>query len=213
MAEDEDIYELQKELEKARTFDFEGFGDIDRSRSTGRIEPGQDSKTYDLEKVTKKVKVRGFELEEPKPPEPDAEERALRKADPTADIKRNREEYRVMCPVCRDTHKCQACHGRGRVKLIFKCKVCMGSGKCQECDKETRVHCPQCDEPISKFSPTCSKCGLLFSCPVCGSQLPAMGTRCMMCHTEFLCDQCGKPYPRHYSWRCPHCSHWNERRP
>ncbi|MGA1820641.1 MAG: hypothetical protein ACMUHU_06500 [Thermoplasmatota archaeon] len=81
---------------------------------------------------------------------------------------------------------------------------------CQECDKEIEVHCPQCNEPVSKFASTCTKCGLLMTCSVCGSALPAMATKCLMCHAEFKCRNCKKPYPRQYTWRCPHCSHWNE---
>lgn len=212
MADEEDPYELQKELEKAKTFSFSGSNDVDRSDSAEWIEPGLDAETYDLEKVTKTIKVKGFELEEPEPPEPDAEIKALQKADPTADYKRNREAYRIMCPTCNDTKKCQECKGRGRIKFIFKCKVCMGTGKCQDCDRDIEVQCPHCDEQISKFSPVCKKCGLSITCPVCNSRMPSMGTRCIMCQTEFRCDNCDKIYPRQYSWRCPHCSHWNERK-
>ncbi|MEA3557933.1 MAG: hypothetical protein U9R75_01640, partial [Candidatus Thermoplasmatota archaeon] len=65
---EEDPFELQKELRNAKTFDFEGSADIDRSGTREWIEPGLDAKTYDLDKVTKTMKVRGFDLEEPDAP-------------------------------------------------------------------------------------------------------------------------------------------------
>jgi hypothetical protein len=210
VVDEEDPYEFQKELEKAKTFDFSDSADIERPDEAAFIEPTLEAKTFDLDNVTETVKVQGFDLKEPPKPAKDAERKALAKADPTADFKRNREAYGIMCPICKDSKKCIDCKGRGRVKLFFKCKTCMGTGKCIECDREVEIHCPQCREPMSKFSSTCNKCGLLIKCSVCSSPLPAMATKCMLCHAEFTCRNCGKPFPKQYSWRCPHCNFWNE---
>jgi hypothetical protein len=210
VAEEEDPYEFQKELEQAKTFSFSDFKEFGVSDEAEWIEPTMDAKTFNLDEVKDTIKVQGYDLKEPPKPAKDAEKKALARADPTADFKRNREAYGIMCPICKDTKKCQACHGRGRIKLFFKCKECMGTGKCQDCDREIEIHCPQCDKPISKFTSTCTKCGLLIKCPVCSSPLPAMATKCMMCRAEFKCKVCRKPIPKAYTWRCPHCNHWNE---
>jgi len=208
--EEEDPFGFQKELEKAKTLTLTVTKDFDVTEVTDWIEPSLDAKTYNLDEVTNTIKVEGYDLKEPPKPARDAEKKALEKADPTADYKRNRTAYGIMCPVCKDTKKCPDCKGRGRVKLIFKCKTCVGTGICTACDSDIEVHCPQCDHPISKYASTCTKCGLLMTCSVCGSALPAMATKCIMCHTEFKCRICKKPFPRQYTWRCPHCSHWNE---
>jgi hypothetical protein len=210
VSDEEEIFELQKELGKAKTFSFSNSKNIERSDHAEWIEPTLDAATYNLDDVTDTIHVKGFDLKEPPKPAKDAEKKALARADPTVDYKRNREAYGIICPICKDTKKCPDCRGRGRKKLIFKCKTCMGTGKCSKCDEDIEVHCPQCEEPISKFTSTCRKCGLLFQCPVCGSALPAMATKCMMCHIEFECKMCGKSIPKQYTWRCPHCSHWNE---
>jgi hypothetical protein len=210
VSEEEDTFELQKELEQAKTFSFSDSKEIERSDNAEWIEPTLDAQTYNLDDVTETVKVEGFDLKEPPKPEKDAEKKALARADPTADYKRNREAYGIICPSCNGTKKCQDCGGRGRKKLIFRCRTCMGTGICTKCDEDIVVPCPKCEEVISKFASSCRKCGLLFQCPVCNSTLPAMATKCMMCHSEFECKMCGKPIPKQYTWRCPHCSHWNE---
>ncbi|MFW3145391.1 MAG: hypothetical protein ACMUIE_01090 [Thermoplasmatota archaeon] len=210
MEDDEDPMEFRKKLEKAKTFEFSDSASIERSEEVEWIEPTLDVETFDLEKVTKTIKVQGYELREPEAPAPDAEKKALQRSDPTADFKRNREALGIICPTCKGTGKCPECKGRKRVKLIFRCKKCMGTGICPDCSSDLPVPCPQCREPISKFSSTCSKCGLLLHCPVCGSQLPAMATKCMHCSTEFLCHSCSKSYPRQHSWKCIHCGYWNE---
>jgi hypothetical protein len=210
VSDEEDDFELQRELEKAKTFTFSEAKSIDRSEAAEWIEPSLDAKMIVMDDVTDTIVYKGGEIKEPPKPAKDAEKKALAHADPTSDYKRNREAYGIMCPVCHDSKKCIDCKGRGRIKLIFKCKTCMGTKICTKCDLDVEVHCPKCDEPVSKFSPTCNKCGTLFQCPVCGSQLPAMGTKCMMCHAEFKCRMCGKPFPKQYSWRCPHCFTWNE---
>ncbi len=210
VADEEDPYEFQKELEKAKTFDFADSKNVERSGDAAWIEPTLDAKTYNLDEVKDTIKVKGYELKEPPKPAKDAEKKALARADPTAEFKRNRKEYAIMCPICKDTGKCIECKGRKRVKIFFKCKTCMGTGKCQDCNKDVEIRCPQCSEPISKFTSTCTKCGLLIKCPVCSSPLPAMATKCMLCHAEFKCQSCGKPFPKPYTLRCPHCYHWNE---
>lgn len=210
MAEEEDTYYFQKELSKAKEFSFSDSKVVDRSETAVWIEPTQDVEQYDLDSVKDTFKVQGFELDEPPPPDPDAIEKALKRADPIADFKRNREEYGILCPVCFNKKKCVECGGRGRKKLIFKCKNCDGTGKCPDCDRDIDVRCPQCEEPISKYSDRCLKCGLQFTCDSCGSPLPSMATKCISCKQEHKCKSCRKPYPRHYSWRCPHCHHWNE---
>jgi hypothetical protein len=210
VSDEADDFELQRELEKAKTLTFSESKTIERSDSAQWIEPSLETETINMDEVTDTIFYKGGELKEPPKPEKDAEKKALARADPTADYKRNREAYGIMCPICKDTKKCQTCKGRGRIKLIFKCKTCMGTGICTKCDEEVEVHCPKCDEPVSKFASTCRKCGTLFNCSVCGSALPAMATKCMMCHAEFKCRICDKPFPKQYSWRCPHCNHWNE---
>lgn len=210
MNEEEDSFGFQKELQKARTLEFSLSGNLEIPEGADIIEPSLDAKTYDLDDVTETIRVEGFDLKEPPKPAKDAEKKALEGADPTADYKRNRTAYGIMCPVCNGSGKCVVCKGSGRRYLILKCRECMGTGVCQECDKEVEVPCPQCGEALSKFASTCTKCGLLITCPVCGFPLPTMATICMMCHAEFTCGNCGRPYPRQYSWRCPHCGHWNE---
>ncbi|MBN1538790.1 MAG: hypothetical protein JW939_01495 [Candidatus Thermoplasmatota archaeon] len=210
MNEEEETFDLTKELRKARTMEFSLSEDFKAPEGADVIEPSLDAKTYDMDGVTDTIKVEGFELKEPPKPAKDAERKALERADPTADYKRNREAYGVMCPVCKGSGKCVACKGRRRRYLVLKCKECMGTGVCQYCDRDLEVACPQCGEAVSKFASTCTKCGLLLTCPVCGSPLPAMATICMMCQAEFRCRNCDKPYPRQFSWRCPHCGHWNE---
>jgi hypothetical protein len=207
--DEEETYSFMKKLEKAEEFDFKDSREISRTEEAGWIEPSENAERFDLEKVTGTVKVQGFDLDEPPQPEPDAVEKALMRSDPTADYKRNRKDFGIICPICMGSGKCVECHGRGRRKLIFKCKNCGGTGKCPDCERDVNVRCPQCDEPISKFSDTCSKCGLTISCRKCGANLPAMATRCPSCKTDFKCRNCRKPIPSQYSLRCPHCNQWN----
>jgi RecJ-like exonuclease len=208
----EDPLAFRRMLEKARDLDLSGIDKVgERVVSDSTYEMPDEVKLIDLDNVQARMKVQGYDLKEPDAPDPEAVSKALKKSDPTGDYKRNRGGYKVICPVCNDTHKCQNCKGRGRVKLILKCKVCMGTGKCQGCDRENDVTCPQCKTWISQYSDVCKRCGLSFRCPACGSTMPAMGTRCLSCKAEFKCSICGKPYPRQFSWRCPHCAGWNER--
>lgn len=209
---EEDPFEFLKMLEKAKTLKYSTEEVVKRPENTGVIEPGLDAKTFDLDKVKKTVKVSGFELKEPPKPKKGAERRALKRSDRLADYRRNMLNYGILCRTCMGSGKCPECKGRGRVKLIFRCRGCGGDKKCPDCEKDAVVDCPQCKEPMSRFSDTCTKCGLLIHCPKCYSPLPAMSTKCMSCKTEFVCSSCGKPYPRPYSWRCPHCRHWNERK-
>lgn len=209
VAENEDPFEFQKKLEKARQFSFSDSRNIERREDVDWIEPDENANVFDLEKVTGTVKVQGFELDEPPPPDPHAVEEALKRSDPIADHKRNRESFKVICPTCLGSGKCQGCRGRGRVKLIFKCKVCGGTGKCRDCDMDTGVNCSKCGEPVSRYADNCRRCGVQYSCPQCGRNLPAMATKCTGCHQEFICGFCDKPYPRHFSHRCPHCNAWN----
>ncbi len=210
MSEEKDVDEFQKELEKAKTFSFSDSPKIERSEAVEWIEPTVDASRFDMDSVKDTIKVQGYELEEPEPPDPEAVKKAMRRSDPTADYRRNKNAYGIICPICFDSKKCVECNGRGRKKLFFRCKNCNGSGKCPECEKDIGVHCPKCDEPVSKYSDTCRKCGVRFSCPECSSNIPAMATTCVSCKTTFKCKYCGKPYPRQYSWRCPHCNHWDE---
>jgi hypothetical protein len=210
VSDEEEDFELQRELEKAETFSFSDSKTVERSESASWIEPSLDAKTYNMDEVTDTISYKGDDLKEPPKPSKDAETKALARADPTADYKRNKEAYGIMCPICHDSKKCQECKGRGRIKLIFKCKKCLGTGICTKCDEEIDIHCSKCDEPLSKFDSTCRKCGTLYQCPVCSSPLPVMATKCLMCHAEFVCKICRKPYPKQYTWRCPHCFHWNE---
>ena len=211
--EDDDPFAFQKRLSEAKTLDFSETKTFERSEdlySEKTIEPDEKAKIIELDKVTKTFRVQGYDLPEPKKPRPGAEKRALKKDDRTSEFKRNRKDYRVICPTCLGTGKCQNCNGKGKVKIFFKCKVCMGTGKCQDCDKDIEVDCPYCGNPISMYTDVCMKCGKFFSCPECQAPLPAMGTRCMVCKTEFNCKNCDKPYPVAYSWKCPHCGFWNE---
>jgi hypothetical protein len=208
----DDPLAFRKKLENARFLDMSGITAVSESVVSGSFYQEPESvKLIELDNVVKRMKVQGYDLEEPKPPDPEAVKRALRKSDPTGDYKRNKAGYKILCPVCNDTHKCPKCKGRGRVKLILKCRTCMGTGKCQGCGQENDVTCPQCKKWISQYSDTCLKCGLSFRCPGCGSPLPAMATRCLSCKAEFKCRFCSKPYPRQFSWRCPHCAAWIER--
>jgi hypothetical protein len=211
VSEEEDPFEFRRELEKAKTLDFSEVETIHRDDRTDSIEPSENAELIDLEKVKKTYKVQGYDLPEPKKPKPGIEKESLKKDDRTIDYKRNREGYRVMCPTCKGSKKCNNCGGRGRIKLIFKCKECLGTGICPDCDRDIKIKCPQCGKMVSEYSDTCYNCGLLFHCPKCYSSLPAMATRCMICKTEFECHKCGKPYPRAYSWRCPHCDNWNKK--
>ncbi len=207
--DEEDTFSFQKKLEGVKTFDFGGSAEVKRAEGADWIEPSLDAKVFDLEKVTGTVKVQGFELDEPTPPDEDAVEKALKRSDPNADYKRNSQDFGIICPICFGKGKCVECRGTGRRRLILKCKNCGGSGKCPECERDIEVRCPQCSEPISKFSDTCKKCGLTLKCHNCGSNLPAMATRCPSCKTEFKCNNCKKAFPTHFSLRCPHCNHWN----
>jgi len=210
--EDEDPLSFRKKLEKAKTLDLSHVVAVRESMETDAMyEEPEEVKLIVLDKVQARMKVQGYDLPDPDEPDPDIVRKTLKKADPTADYKRNREGYKVLCPVCLDTRKCQTCKGRKRVKLVLRCKTCMGTGKCQECDSENDGTCPQCKEWVGQYADSCRKCGLSFRCPSCGSSMPAMGTRCISCKAEFKCSSCRKPYPRGHSWRCPHCGHWNER--
>ena len=211
MSEEIDPLSFQKKLEKAKTLDLSDAPVAEFKKGDDWIEPQRDVKIIELEKVKKRFKVQGYDLPEPEKPKKNAEKNALKRADRTGDYKRNRNNYRVMCPTCKGTGKCKVCGGRKRVKLFFKCKKCMGTGICTDCDRELKVKCPQCGNMISEYSDTCRKCGIQFQCPVCYSAIPAMATRCQSCGTEFNCKSCGKPYPRAYSWKCQHCKHWNEK--
>jgi hypothetical protein len=207
--DEEDTYSFQNKLKDAKTFDFANSKEVIREEEAEWIEPTENADRFDLEKVTGTIKVQGFELDEPPPPDPKAVEKALKRSDPTADYRRNSKEFGIICPVCFGNGKCVECKGRGRVKLIFKCKNCGGSGKCPDCERDIDVGCPQCHEPLSKFSDTCLKCGLTVNCKICGSKLPTMATRCPSCKTIFKCKNCDKTIPLQYSLRCPNCNHWN----
>lgn len=209
MDEGGDPLSFRKRLEKAGEMDLSSSGNVVRDETAVWIEPDDEARTIEMDDVKGLIKVQGYDISDPEPPSPDAEARALRKADPTADYKRNAKAYGVMCPTCLGSGKCQECGGRGRVKLIFKCKVCGGSGKCQECKKESEIDCPQCGGFVSQYADSCMKCGLSFTCAECGAHMPAMGTKCISCMTEFKCPKCRKAYPRAFSWRCPHCKSWN----
>jgi hypothetical protein len=210
--EQEDPLAFRKKLEKARPLDLSGVEKVSEQVRTDIIyEMPDEIELIELDNVVKRMKVQGYDLREPDRPDPEAVKKALKKSDPTGDYKRNREGYRVLCPVCNGSRKCPACKGRGRVRIILRCRTCMGTGRCQGCGRENDVTCPQCREWISQYADSCRRCGLSFRCPACGSPLPAMGTRCLFCRTEFKCLACGKGYPRQFSWRCPHCSTWNER--
>lgn len=211
--EEEDPFEFQKRLSRAKTLDFSDSGTFVREddiRGEKTIEPDEKAEIIDLEKVTKRFKVQGYDLPEPRKPSPDAEREAIGRDDRTSDFKRNRKDYKVMCPTCLGSGKCQNCNGKGRVKLFFKCKVCKGTGKCPDCEKDQKINCPQCGEKISMYTDVCLNCGKFFHCPECQAPLPAMATRCMVCGTDFVCMRCDEHYPRAYSWRCPHCGFWNE---
>ena len=209
MEGEEDPFELTRRLERAGTVDRSNVATVERSDDIVFVEPDLGAKILDLQKVKKRVKVRGYDLKDPPKPKKDAEKKALKRADKTADYRRNRENYRIFCPTCRGSGKCPGCRGKGRVKLFFKCKRCGGSGICSDCGKDTMIECPQCHELLSKYSDSCTKCGLQFTCEKCYSPLPAMATRCMKCKNEYICNYCGKPYPRSFSWKCPHCGRWN----
>jgi len=209
VVEEEDPFEFRKELEKAKTFDFAGSSTVERSKEAEWIEPAPDAGIFDLDSVKATIKVQGYEKEEPPPPDPRNVKKALERSDPTADYKRNRELYSIMCPVCWDTGKCQDCKGRGRRKLIFKCRTCDGTGKCRECDKDHDLDCPKCGSAVSRFSDKCTRCGNTFQCPDCGSTLPSAASMCPHCGVKFICDSCGKRFPKALSRRCPRCGHWN----
>jgi len=209
VAEEEGTDEFLKQLERSKTLSFEDSKTVERNGDAEWIEPSEDSERIDLSKVEKTYHVQGFDLEEPEPPEEGIEEKVLKGADETADMKRNRNEYKVFCPTCRGTGRCPGCNGRKRVMLFFKCKKCLGTGRCPDCDTELMVPCPQCGEEISIYSTTCRKCGTFFTCPECGAGVPALATRCMMCREEFKCRECGKDFPAAYTGKCPHCGRWN----
>jgi len=211
VSDEEDPLSFRRRLEKASEMDLSAVASVERDDSSGWIEPDECASTIILDDVKGTIKVQGYDLEEPPKPAPDAERKALAKADPTSDYKRNRTGYKVMCPSCLGSGKCPDCRGRGRVRIFFKCKRCLGTGRCTDCDREGQVRCPQCQEWMSQYSDVCLRCGLSVRCPICGSPMPIMGTRCLSCKEEFICKGCSKPFPIAHSHRCPRCSAWNGR--
>jgi predicted RNA-binding Zn-ribbon protein involved in translation (DUF1610 family) len=203
--DEEDPLRFRKELEKASSQDLEGTGTFTVPESAPTLEREDDERMLLLDDVVSTVKVQGYDVEGPPPPAPDAEKKALERADPTGDYRRNRKEYRVLCPTCNSKGKCIVCKGRGRRYLILKCPNCEGSGKCPDCGREVDVPCPKCGSPISSLSDSCRKCGHFFACQKCGRSLPALATRCMSCGSEGKCMTCKRPVPAQYTRKCPHC--------
>jgi hypothetical protein len=106
------------------------------------------------------------------------------------DIKRNIDEYKLICRFCRTSMKCHKCGGRGKVKLILKCQECGGTGMCSHCGERDNIPCPSCEKELSIYATHCTDCGAAFSCPGCFSPIPSTATRCLNCRTEFVCQKC-----------------------
>jgi len=200
-----DPLRFRKELEKARSQDFEGIRTFSVPEAAGTMETEGEEKELLLDDVVSTVKVQGYDTEDPLPPSPDAEKKALERADPTGDYRRNRKEYRVLCPTCNGKGKCMECGGRGRRYLFLRCKNCEGYKKCPDCGREVDVPCPKCGSLMSSLSDSCKRCGNFFACPSCGRSLPALATRCLSCGAEGKCFSCKKPVPVQYTRKCPHC--------
>jgi len=122
------------------------------------------------------------------------------------EIKRNRNEYLMYCPDCRNDLRCRNCRGKGRSGILRrKCKVCGGSGRCRTCSGEFEVPCTKCSETISGYSTSCRHCGMTFRCPKCLQPLPLMATRCISCKKKFFCKLCKERIPVGSYTKCQKC--------
>ena len=122
------------------------------------------------------------------------------------EVKRNRNEYMIQCGICRNTHRCRKCGGKGKSGILRrKCKECGGIGRCPVCKGDFLMACPQCEEIISGYSTSCKYCGKMFRCPECLHAMPLMGSRCISCKKEFFCKFCKEKIPVNDYDKCPKC--------
>lgn len=122
------------------------------------------------------------------------------------EVRRNRGEYRMYCPSCRNDLRCRGCRGKGRHGILRRsCKDCGGSGRCPVCGGEFEVPCSGCGKTISGYSTSCRHCGRSFRCPKCLQPLPLMATRCIYCKKSFICKLCKEPIPVGSYTKCPKC--------
>jgi RecJ-like exonuclease len=121
------------------------------------------------------------------------------------DIKRNIEEYRLLCGSCRNTLKCPKCDGKGKIMLMRKCPDCGGSGMCGHCAERGSVRCPSCSKKLSVYATSCSECGTAFACPNCFAPIPSTATRCLACRTEFYCKNCDNVIAPGVDSKCSRC--------
>lgn len=122
------------------------------------------------------------------------------------EIKRNRDEYMIYCPSCRNTRQCGKCGGKGKRGILRrKCGECGGVGRCAVCRGDFHMACPQCDEIVSGYSTSCKHCGKMFRCPDCLHTMPLMAARCISCRKEFLCKFCKEKIPVNDYDKCPKC--------
>jgi len=122
------------------------------------------------------------------------------------EVKRNRKEYGIYCPPCRNTLRCAKCSGKGR-RGIFrrKCKDCNGTGRCRVCRADFELGCPKCGEVISGYSLSCRFCGRMFRCEKCLEPMALTATKCISCKKEYLCEFCKQKVPVNRYRECPRC--------
>ncbi len=122
------------------------------------------------------------------------------------EVKRNRKEYGIFCPDCKNTLKCRKCSGKGKRGLLRRpCKICRGSGRCRTCKGNFKVQCPQCSKFISGFSLNCRFCGKKYRCIECSQPMPLMATKCISCRAEYLCLRCKSKVNVMLSSKCRKC--------
>jgi len=123
-----------------------------------------------------------------------------------ADIKRNIDEYKLICLTCRGKLECPDCGGKGKKGFLFKCAKCKGSGMCPDCEEfRKELECPNCLAKISVYATFCKECGAAFSCPNCFTPLPSSATRCIRCRMQFTCQKCKAQIIPARDGKCPRC--------